>query len=798
MKLKLGLCEDKQSKDELQNLIESLDMKIAEECAEENFQKIKDNFQSLSAPSEKLNNNGMWNLMKKVFPKNAQTLPVAKKNNLGQIITNPEMMKDLYLETFVQRLRHRPIKTDFEELKKLKETLFELRLSLVKKRKSKPWSMKDLDVVLKSLKKNKSRDPHGLINELFKPGIIGSDLKDSLLVLLNGIKSKCHLPEFIQWANITAIYKGKGEKIDLENERGIFGVTLLRSILMKLIYNDKYEIIDSNMSDSNVGARKRKNIRNHIFVINGIIHDVLSTKNKKSIDIQILDYKQCFDSMWLKETMNDLFEAGVQDDQLGVLFEANKEINLAIKTPNGLTDRVKVEEIILQGDVFGPMQCSVTVDSFGKECILEDKHLYYYKDEVPVPILTMVDDALAITECGYEATMMNAYLNTKTNIKKLQYGVKKCYKMHVGKKWNPDICPDLHVDGWKMETVTELETGLVEQNEEYAGIHKMKEVVDEKYLGDIVSSDGKNQKNIQARKSKGIGVVTQIMTKLDDICFGKYFFQVALIWRNTYLISSLLTNAEAWYNVILADIDALESVDEGLLRKILEAPMSTPIEMLYLELGVVPIRFIIKERRLNFLWYLLNEDKESLVNMFLTKQLESPVSGDWGQTCLKNLEELNIQMTIKEIEKMPEQSFRKLVRKQIVEKALEYLNKQKGKHSKVLHLNHPRLETQSYLEAHEHSIQESRFLFALRSRMVDVKANYREKYFVTLCPCCNLEEDCQEHLLSCYILVERGTIVEETPDYEDLFCGNLDRQINIARILKTQLQLRNKKENHFH
>ena len=198
---------------------------------------------------------------------------------------------------------------------------------------------------------------------------------------------------------------------------------------------------------------------------------------------------------------------------------------------------------------------------------------------------------------------------------------------------------------------------------------------------------------------------------------------------------SLLTNAEAWYNVIQADIDALESVDEGLLRKILEAPMSTPIEMLYLELGVVPIRFIIKERRLNFLWYLLNEDKESLVNMFLTKQLESPVSGDWGQTCLKNLEELNIQMTIKEIEKMPEQSFRKLVRKQIVEKALEYLNKQKGKHSKVLHLNHPRLETQSYLEAHEHSIQESRFLFALRSRMVDVKANYREKYFVTLCPC---------------------------------------------------------------
>ena len=65
----------------------------------------------------------------------------------------------------------------------------------------------------------------------------------------------------------------KGEKLSLENERGIFIVTIFRSILMRLIYEEKYRVIDSNMSDSNAGARKKKNIRNHIFVINAIIHD---------------------------------------------------------------------------------------------------------------------------------------------------------------------------------------------------------------------------------------------------------------------------------------------------------------------------------------------------------------------------------------------------------------------------------------------------------------------------------------------------------------------------------------------
>ena len=240
---------------------------------------------------------------------------------------------------------------------------------------------------------------------------------------------------------------------------------------------------------------------------------------------------------------------------------------------------------------------------------MEDKHFYYYNDGVPIPILTMVDDALAITECGFKAAGMNSYLNTKTNIKKLQYGVDKCFKMHVGKYCNDVICPDLHVDGWKMDSVTDIETGRVEKVEECTGSHEMKKVEQEKYHGDIVSSDGKNHKNMLSRKNRGTGVVTQIMTKLEEVCFGKYFFQVAIIWRSTYLISSLLTNAEAWFNVIQTDIDLLESVDEGLLRKILETPSSTPIEILYLELGVIPIRYIIKERRINFLWYILNEDK---------------------------------------------------------------------------------------------------------------------------------------------------------------------------------------------
>ena len=76
--------------------------------------------------------------------------------------------------------------------------------------------------------------------------------------------------------------------------------------------------IDTNLTDSNVGARKNKNIRNHSFVINGIINDTVS-RNKQSVDLAILDYRQCFDSLAVDVTTNDLYKVGVKNSNLNLI-----------------------------------------------------------------------------------------------------------------------------------------------------------------------------------------------------------------------------------------------------------------------------------------------------------------------------------------------------------------------------------------------------------------------------------------------------------------------------------------------
>ena len=133
-----------------------------------------------------------------------------------------------------------------------------MRLEIAKKKKTPPWQMNDLEEAIKTLKNGKCRDPEGLIREIFKEDVIGEDLKRSMLTMYNKIKSTGIFPNFMKVTNIFAIYKGKGELTDLDSDRGIFLVGLFRTILMKMIYRDKYEIIDGSMSDSNIGARKKK------------------------------------------------------------------------------------------------------------------------------------------------------------------------------------------------------------------------------------------------------------------------------------------------------------------------------------------------------------------------------------------------------------------------------------------------------------------------------------------------------------------------------------------------------------
>ena len=106
--------------------------------------------------------------------------------------------------------------------------------------------------------------------------------------------------------------------------------------------------------------------------------------------------------------------------------------------------------------------------------------------------------------------------------------------------------------------------------------------------------------NIETRRKRGLVAVNVIMSKLEQLTLGPYYFQTAVIFRNSLLLSTMLTNVESWFGLTVKEVETLEKVDEQLLRRIMSAHSKTAIPALYLELGCVPIRFIIMKRRIGF------------------------------------------------------------------------------------------------------------------------------------------------------------------------------------------------------
>ena len=147
-----------------------------------------------------------------------------------------------------------------------------------------------------------------------------------------------------------------------------------------------------------------------------------------------------------------------------------------------------------------------------------------YKNCVYNPPLGMCDDIASISLCGIDSLKTNAIINAKIESKMMEFGASKCYNIHVGKK--EERCCELKV---------------------HDSVMKKKD--SEVYLGDVVCSSGRNDKNIAFRVNQGVGTVSQKMSTLSQVSLGHFFYDIAITFRDATLVSKLVTSSEVWYGI---------------------------------------------------------------------------------------------------------------------------------------------------------------------------------------------------------------------------------------------------------
>ena len=105
--------------------------------AESNYNKIKEETSKIKVDEGGINSGSLWRLKKRISPR-CRDPPTAMMDPFGNLLTSPEAINKVSLDTFTERLQKRVIKDDLVSLQKEKEELCQLRLKEARKKKSAP------------------------------------------------------------------------------------------------------------------------------------------------------------------------------------------------------------------------------------------------------------------------------------------------------------------------------------------------------------------------------------------------------------------------------------------------------------------------------------------------------------------------------------------------------------------------------------------------------------------------------------------------------------------------------------
>ena len=262
----------------------------------------------------------------------------------------------------------------------------------------------------------------------------------------------------------------------------------------------------------------------------------------------------------------------------------------------------------------------------------------------------MTNDYLAFGLCSTDAVKVNAILNSKIASKKLRLSAKKCHHLHIAKK----------------------ETKCY--NNPRAGELNMKKSEECSYLGDTLSESGSIDATIEKRRQKGIGICSQISGMVNGLSLGHYYFRISFLFRETMLINGMLTNLEVWHSVSSTQLEVLEKIDASFLRKTLKCHSKTIKEALYLETGLLPIRYIAIQRRLMYLHNILKKPKSEIIRKVYETQKLLPTRNDWYIQVSDDKTKLGLSLSDDQISTMSKDVFKTHVAKAVKSYALNCIN----------------------------------------------------------------------------------------------------------------------------
>ena len=324
----------------------------------------------------------------------------------------------------------------------------------------------EFDTALKGLKLRKAPGVDSIQGEILQT--LGDKAKTALYQLVNDMYTTGELPEDFEKTVLVPIPKSKHAQ-KCQDYRTISLTTHASKILTRIIYHRLEKRIEENLSEDQFGFRRNRGTREAILSLRTIIEKAL--RINKNIIIAFIDIEKAFDNVNWNIMLKTLKRLKVDYRDRKIIYQLYKN-QTALIGKEQMT--AKIGKGVRQGCSLSPLLFNIYVEEAMKEFSAKCTHGIKINGEL-YQTIRFADDIALIAES--EETLeialqeLNDHLRVKCNMKinKTKTKIMKCSR--DGSQKN-----SIWLEGERLAQVNLF-----------------------KYLGSIITSDGRCEKDIRSR-----------------------------------------------------------------------------------------------------------------------------------------------------------------------------------------------------------------------------------------------------------------------------------------------------------
>ena len=701
--------------------------------------------------------NGFWK-ERKVLKSDKTGEWMIVKDEGGKRIMDPEKCKDI-IATHYEKLYSKQPVPYHQWHNQVKESVENLGKEQTTGPQDDVPTREEIKETIMNKKNNKATTDWK--NEIVKRG--GDEMVDLILPVMKAFWDEETPP--VQWNQgvITNVWKGKGDREKMDNQRGITVSSSIGTIAEEIITNRLLDTIQ--FSQAQAGGRKGGSTTDQVFILKALIAKAMKTGEE--LFVTFFDIKKAYDRANMDDMLYVIHEQGFKGKIWRLTKALNENLTARVKTKAGMSREIERHTGGKQGGKAMVPMFSKMMDTLPEE-LVSNPDIGVKFGNSKIACLEYVDDAdtFAIGHAQQEATLKA--VNEFAIKRQLEWGTNKCQVMEIGTQKGKR-------KSWK------LGDKPIENCDTY------------RYLGEEISRDGKNQKNLLERVKKVKGAVRSIMTCGKSEVMKRIETGVLLRLNTTVTLPTLLFNSETW-TLNKGERKEIDKIAIWAWKQMLGLPTTTPSPAIVYATGSIYASIQVEMKQLIYLQKLLQKEEGNWAKEALMILSKYEIS--WAKRINEVLHMWGLDENWDDIAKKSKGEWKKQVveaaEKMNIKKLQEEcqskergVTKEKTKTKSILQeINKPTYQRKPLEVMNYGSVVVTRAVIMGRYGMLKCRANFSAGYGSKNCPVCNKVDD-EHHRINECSSFQRINLYDcvSKVDFNLIYSDNLDDILKVVEVI---------------